>query len=173
MNKSTPRGGGWRRLLLCIAVATCSHAASAQAVFKCQEGGQTVFKDHPCSGTQGTVADDMARKELAFKKRMQEEAELKRVQANTPATENMTKQEAVDRMTTYAVVIGRAVACNAPNTQDALARVGAWMDAQGLKKQYLVIFANGVKYAAEQQRDGNTPDPCSKVKTAFASFAWP
>ena len=74
MNKSTPRGGGWRRLLLCIAVATCSQAASAQAVFKCQEGGQTVFKDHPCSGAQGgTVADDMARKELEFKKRKQEQ----------------------------------------------------------------------------------------------------
>ena len=73
MNKSTPRGGGWRRLLLCIAVATCSHAASAQAVFKCQEGGQTVFKDHPCGGAQGTVADDMARKELEFKKRKQEQ----------------------------------------------------------------------------------------------------
>ena len=72
MNKSTPRGGGWRRLLLCIAVATCSHAASAQAVFKCQEGGQTVFKDHPCGGAQGTVAEDMARKELEFKKRQQE-----------------------------------------------------------------------------------------------------
>ena len=56
MNKSTPRGGGWRRSLFCIAVATCSQAASAQAVFKCQEGGQTVFKDHPCGGAQGTVA---------------------------------------------------------------------------------------------------------------------
>lgn len=59
-------------MLLCIAVATCSHAASAQAVFKCQEGGQTVFKDHPCGGAQGTVAEDMARKELEFKKRQQE-----------------------------------------------------------------------------------------------------
>jgi hypothetical protein len=50
-----------------------SFAIAQSAVFKCQEGGQTVFKDHPCGGAQGTVAQDVARKELDFKKRNQEQ----------------------------------------------------------------------------------------------------
>lgn len=96
MNKSTPRGGGWRRLLFCIAVATCSQAASAQAVFKCQEGGQTVFKDQPCAGSQGTVAEDIARRKQT---KQAEAAEpqgggqaLVRV-ANTPAAQEEARRE--------------------------------------------------------------------------------
>jgi len=163
----------WLVALCAIAGSQVASAQTSTTKNKCTlSDGLVVYSARACP-VPGTVGEDMARKEHEFDKRKQEEAESKRVQANTPAPENLTRPEAVDRMTTYAVVIGRAVACNAPNTQDAFSRVGKWMDAQGLTKQYLVTFANGVKYAAEQQRDGNTPDPCSKVKTVFASFTWP
>jgi hypothetical protein len=146
---------------------------SAKPENKCTlSNGQVVYLARACPAP-GTVGEDMARKEYEFTKRKQAEAESNRMQANAPAVENLTRPEAVDRMTTYAVVIGRAVACGAPNTQDAFSRVGKWMDAQNLTKQYLAVFAAGVKQAAEQQRDGSTPDACSKVKSVFASFPWP
>jgi hypothetical protein len=162
----------WAGVSLAMLLPT-SFAVAQTTVFKCQEGGQTVYKDNPCGGGQGTVAEDVARKELDFKKRKQAEVESNRILASAPKAEILTRAEAVDRMTTYAVILGREVACGIPNTQDAFTRVGKWMDAQNLTKQYLATFTIGVKHSAEQQRDGNTPDSCSKVKSMSASFPWP
>lgn len=92
----------------------------------------------------------------------------------TPTSfEPLSRSVAVDRMTTYTTVLGRGLACGAPNTDQVSRRFGAWMDAQGLTKDYLLIAASGIKYAAEQQKAGRSPDSCQSVIRNFASFPWP
>lgn len=83
----------------------------------------------------------------------------------------------IDRLTTYAVIIGRAVACGV-DTGDAMQRVGAWMDnkfppGSSDQKTYLPIFMNGVMYHADQQANGKSPDTCSQVTNAFRKTQWP
>jgi hypothetical protein len=83
----------------------------------------------------------------------------------------------VDRLTTYAVILGRGVACGAP-THDASSRVGRWMDrtfppGSQDQKTYLPIFMQGVQYHAQQQKDGKSPDSCATVRRNFGTFPWP
>lgn len=83
----------------------------------------------------------------------------------------------IDKLTTYAVVLGRAVACGV-NIEDASRRVGLWMDRRFPpgstdQKTYLPIFIDGVSYHAQQQKSGKSPDPCSAVLRSFNGFPWP
>ncbi len=83
----------------------------------------------------------------------------------------------IDKMTSYATLIGRAIACGVDTTY-AMKRVGKWMDRTfppGSKDQriYLPIFAGGVKYHAQQQASGNSPDTCSQIKRVFPTVNWP
>ena len=82
-------------------------------------------------------------------------------------------RSAVDRMTTYASVIGRGMACKVPSASRNAARVGAWMNREGLNKEYGMAFLEGIRIAAEQQYRGETPDTCSQVASRFDSFPWP
>ena len=91
-------------------------------------------------------------------------------------TQAATKAD-IDRMTSYAVIIGRATACGV-DTENALRRVGAWMDRRfppgsSDQKTYLPIFVKGVQYHAEQQAKGNNPDSCSQVRSTFRKMQWP
>jgi hypothetical protein len=47
------------------------------------------------------------------------------------------------------------------------------MDAQSLSKTYLVVAAEGMKMAAEQQKAGKTADSCARVLAQFDAFPWP
>ena len=90
---------------------------------------------------------------------------------------NAASDADIDRLTTYAVLIGRAIACG-EDTSYASKRVGAWMDEKfppGSEDQqvYLPIFVAGVRYHAGQQRDGNSPDSCSTVSHQFGLIDWP
>ncbi len=83
----------------------------------------------------------------------------------------------VDKLTTYAVMLGRALACGV-NTKTAASKVGYWMDRvfpPGSEDQitYLPIFLEGIKHNAEQQSSGNSPDSCSDVKRSFNAIQWP
>jgi len=83
----------------------------------------------------------------------------------------------IDKLTTYAVVIGRAVACGV-DIKPAMKDVGRWMDRRfppGSSDQqtYLPIFSQGVQYHAQQQADGNSPDSCSSVRRTFDRMVWP
>jgi len=83
----------------------------------------------------------------------------------------------IDRLTTYAVIIGRAIACGV-ETDYAMRRVGSWLDdkfppGSSDQKTYLPIFIEGVKFHAQQQANGNSPDTCSKVRSTFARTQWP
>ncbi|PLY57301.1 hypothetical protein HBH1_04393 [Herbaspirillum sp. BH-1] len=83
----------------------------------------------------------------------------------------------IDKMTTYSVVLGRGVACGL-DIKDAMEKVGKWVDihfspGSDDQKIYLPVFMEGVKYHAQQQKNGNSPDDCTKVRQIFAGFPWP
>jgi hypothetical protein len=93
-----------------------------------------------------------------------------------PTTAHAASEADIDKLTTYAVILGRATACGI-NTQQAAAEVGKWIDKRfppGTKDQriYLPIFIEGWKYHADQQRAGRSPDNCSQVKQTFNSMRW-
>lgn len=83
----------------------------------------------------------------------------------------------VDKLTTYAVVLGRGVACGA-DVRDPMARVGRWMDTRfppgsDDQRTYLPIFIEGVQQHAQQHKDGRSPDGCRTVLKTFSTFPWP
>jgi len=83
----------------------------------------------------------------------------------------------IDKMTTYAVILGRASACGI-NADYASKRVGSWLDRKFPpgsqdQKTYLPIFIQGMKYHADQQAKGNSPDTCSQVRSSFRKMQWP
>lgn len=78
-------------------------------------------------------------------------------------------------ITTYAVFIGRAAACR-ENFDEPMKYVGTWIDSCFEPREravQLAIFAAGVKFHAENQRNGNSPDSCSSVAKTFYSVTWP
>ncbi len=85
--------------------------------------------------------------------------------------------ENINKMTTYAVVLGRAVACGI-DTSDETKRVGSWMDRifpPGSKDQriYLPIFMGGVQLNAKKQANGESPDSCNTVRNEYFKMPWP
>jgi hypothetical protein len=84
--------------------------------------------------------------------------------------------EEMERLTTYAAVIGQAVACGA-DTSEATRAVGRWMDttfgrASRAQHSYLVMFASELRFQAQQQKE-KRPESCSPVLRRFDSFVWP
>lgn len=80
----------------------------------------------------------------------------------------------MDMMTSYAVMIGRADACDI-DTKDAYAKIQRWFksvlnDREGY---IMVIFFQGVDMSKKQQLNGETPDSCYAVEKAFRTFPWP
>lgn len=95
----------------------------------------------------------------------------------SPVASYAATEADIDKMTTYATVLGRAIGCGI-NTDSAMKRVGRWMDKTfppGSRDQqiYLPIFMEGVKHHAEQQRAGSSPDSCSELRKTFNTFPWP
>lgn len=85
--------------------------------------------------------------------------------------------EDIDKLTTYAMVLGRSVACG-NDIEEPMRRVGQWMDQvfpSGSPEQiaFLTIFMEGVRYHAEIQRDGRSPENCAAVQRSFNGFHWP
>lgn len=83
----------------------------------------------------------------------------------------------IDKLTTYATILGRAVACG-NSIEGPMRRVGRWMDrvfppGSSDQKTYLPVFMEGVRYHAQMQKDGRSPDSCSAVQSAFNGFPWP
>lgn len=111
----------------------------------------------------------------------QAEVERRKAAAAAPtarpggSARSATTDANVDRMTTYAVLLGRAVGCGL-DTEAASRRVGAWMDDTfnvEQRKVYLPIFIFGMTQQAEAQRAGRSPDSCSQVRQQFARVNWP
>lgn len=92
----------------------------------------------------------------------------------TPAI-SASKQD-IDKMTTYAVMLGRAAGCGFDTTYE-FKQVGYWLDRTFPPKSkdqqiYLPIFLSGVEYHAQQQADGKSPDSCSSIKKSLAKTTW-
>ena len=97
--------------------------------------------------------------------------------ASTTKPTSVPNASDVDKLTTYAVVLGRSISCGV-NTADVSKRIGRWFDeaftlGTAGHATYLVVFSEGVKLNAEQQRAGHTPDSCTTITKNFNSFPWP
>lgn len=80
----------------------------------------------------------------------------------------------VDRLTTLAVMYGRAIGCGLPNTDAIGAEIGRWMDRRfppgsADQKTYMPVFINGVTTNAQAQASGRSPDSCASVSKFFQS----
>lgn len=83
----------------------------------------------------------------------------------------------IDKLTTYATLLGRAVACG-NSIEEPMRRVGQWIDRKFPpgstdQKTYLPIFMEGVRYHAQIQKEGRNPDSCSVISLTFNDFHWP
>lgn len=83
----------------------------------------------------------------------------------------------INKLTTYAVMLGRAAGCGLSVTGEA-SQVGSWMDRRfkpgsADQKTYLPIFMAGVRENADRQSRGLSPDDCSTVREQFSLVSWP
>ena len=83
----------------------------------------------------------------------------------------------VDKLTTYAVMLGRGLACGV-DTTGASKKVGAWLNRiapPGSKDQqiYLPLLMQGMMYHGERQKEGKNPDSCATVHRVFGQIPWP
>lgn len=81
----------------------------------------------------------------------------------------------IDRLTTYAIVLGRAAACGVDVERES-ERVGGWIDRRFSKSDqqvYLPIFFQGAQMAASDQSSGRSPESCSDAIKSFNRFTWP
>jgi hypothetical protein len=92
-----------------------------------------------------------------------------------PATAEPTDAD-VDRMTTYAVILGRAMGCGVSVSGPA-GRVGAWMDRiftdNDEKARMVTIFTQGVLHHATLQSEGRSPDSCPEAVRGYNETPWP
>lgn len=160
----------------CIALSLLLHSPQSLAINRCVIDGKTVYQDQPCPGTLGTVGEEIKAKEDRRRWEEQQKAEqaARRKKYEEEAyAEQLSRQYLVDRMTTYAVLLGRGIACEAPGVQEASRKVGAWMEEKGLAKTYTVAVAEGIRMSAIEQRAGRSPDSCAIVRTSFPTYPWP
>lgn len=80
----------------------------------------------------------------------------------------------IDRLTTFAVMLGRAVGCGLPVARSANSQIGQWMDlhfppGSRAQRTYAPVFMLGVLQNAEDQRLGRAPDSCDTVSEFFES----
>jgi len=80
-----------------------------------------------------------------------------------------------DQIITYSALIGRGAACG-ENISGPMESVGGWIDScfdSSERGNQLHLFTIGVEYAANQQKNGQSPDSCYKVSSGFQAVAWP
>lgn len=92
-----------------------------------------------------------------------------------PATALLPYEVAMDRLTTYASVLGRGMGCRI-SVAPAAERVTHWMyrsfGAEDLKVAQ-VVFLTGTELAARQQMSGQSPDTCASLVSTIETFPWP
>lgn len=80
----------------------------------------------------------------------------------------------VDRLTSYSVMLGRAVGCGVAVDREAAA-VGRWIDrnfSSDERALYLSIMMQGMRHHALEQRSGRSPDSCSSVRRSLSLGNW-
>lgn len=116
--------------------------------------------------------------EIRAKKEREEQfkAEIAAAAAAGPKP-GATAASDLNKLSTYAVVLGRAVGCGI-DVSEASRRVGSWVDVTyvpGTKEHasYTLAMAQGIANEAARQRSGKSPDSCSVVRAQTASMPWP
>ena len=89
---------------------------------------------------------------------------------------NAATDQDINKLTTYAVMLGRAIGCGI-DTENEATSIGEWMDERfppGSNDQqiYLPILMDGVKMHMEQQQNGQSPDSCDTVRTSFSNMSF-
>lgn len=179
--------------MMSIAVAVIGLANIPEvmaAPYKCKTSdGRIEFSDMPCSSgfrQEGNrwIDVEAERKKMHLEERLRREARARQEKKNDSSsldtngtTYSSATPQDIDKLTTYAVILGRAIACGA-DVSSASGRVGRWMDrvfppGSADQRTYLPIFMGGTRYHAEQQKLGKSPDSCSSVLRTFSSFPWP
>lgn len=180
-------------------------ASAQGGIYRCtQPDGRVVLSDKECErGVRRDglswvdVQEDQRRRDEEAKRRVEaaqrarEEAERRRLAAEereaaaaaaraayrpspTAAAPDLTASE-IDRLTTYATLLGRAAACNVPSAAGAQ-RVGQWLERRvpaHQRQQWLGVMVGGMHRAAADQQQGRSPDSCAQVRRALAGVAWP
>ena len=90
---------------------------------------------------------------------------------------NASMPPLIDKVSTYAVLIGRGAACGV-DISGPSERVGAWLDRvapPGSQAQLMLLpmFMQQSRYHAAQQAGGQSPDDCSTVQRAVQTYPWP
>ena len=173
-----------------VAVMVVYVPAAIAAPYKCKTNdGHIEFTDMPCSSGFRQEGDrwidvDAERKQKHSVERMQRDAKLRQTNKNdssslvvNEAVNSSVVPQDIDKLTTYSVILGRAIGCGA-DVGIASRRVGHWMDmvfppGSVDQQTYLPIFMSGTRYHAEQQRLGKSPDSCTTVLRSFSGFPWP
>lgn len=159
-------------------------AAQLDAQFEQERQAETLAAQHRANAeaasramaeAEQAAAEETARKAEADRAENQRSQELAYNSASTDAS-GMTLA-AIDRLTTYAVLLGRGVGCGV-NTQSQMARVGGWLDRvapPGSSDQqiYLPMFMAVVEQNAKAQVSGQSPDTCGAVAGAISRHPWP
>lgn len=94
-----------------------------------------------------------------------------------PASASDPMYDHIDRVSTYAVLIGRGAACGVDVSEPAR-RVGVWLDrvappGSAAQRTLLPMLTQQGQYHAQQQASGRSPDDCATVARAIARFQWP
>lgn len=85
--------------------------------------------------------------------------------------------ENVDRMTSYAALIGRGSGCGLDMSSKA-GRVGDWLDrtvqpGSPDHQTLMMVFMEGSRMEAQAQASGRSPDTCDVVRRAVRNHPWP
>lgn len=80
----------------------------------------------------------------------------------------------IDRLTTFAVMLGRAIGCGLAESDSITLQVGTWVDKKfppgsADQRAYYPIFLEGIRLNAEAQAKGRSPDNCNAVSRFFRS----
>lgn len=177
-------------IAVAVVVIGAAQSEALAAPYKCKTNdGRIEFSDMPCSSgfrQEGNrwIDVEAERKQKHLEERLRREARARQDKkndsssfaTNRPGHSVATAQD-INKLTTYAVILGRAISCGA-DVGSASQRVGRWMDrvfppGSTDQKTYLPIFMEGTRYHAEQQKLGKGPDSCSSVLRTFSSFPGP
>ncbi|WP_027176851.1 hypothetical protein [Desulfovibrio aminophilus] len=94
---------------------------------------------------------------------------------NGPGTAAAPSPDDVDRLTSYAVILGRAGGCGRDTTREA-ERVGRWIERrfpEESRAAYFAVVMTGMAREAEAQHRGERPDSCAEVLRVYDSTPWP
>ena len=158
--------------------------SSSIAIVKCvrPDDGDVVYRNDTCPPGYIIERDyspenKNTRKQRVVPKEKKSKNNYVHEQKMSSHNTNTTRKEDIDKLTSYAVILGRACGCGI-DVSDASRRVSAWLDRtfppdSPDRTFYMKLFISGMQYHAKQQSTGNSPDTCEQIKKALNGMQWP